>query len=105
MSRWYGKIGYSINTENEPGIWEPVITERTYSGDVYKNTRLLQQQSNSVNDNINVANQISIVADPYARDNFINMLYVEFMGVKWKITNVDVQHPRLVLTIGGQYNG
>ena len=104
MARWYGKIGYAETVETEPGIWDEEITERPYYGDSYRNTRLLQASSDGVNDNINIANQISIVADPYARDHFYTMRYVEFMGAKWKITNVEVQRPRLILTIGGLFN-
>ena len=100
MSKWYGKIGYAETMETEPGIWEEQIVERAYFGDSIRNTRLLQN-SGSINDNINVSNQISIVADPYAYQNFHAMRYVEFMGSKWNITNVDVQYPRLILTIGG----
>ena len=103
MSKWYGKIGYAENVEYEPGNWEEEITERPYYGDTYRNTRLLQN-SDGVNDNINIANQISIVADPYANQNFHKMRYVEFMGTRWKVTNIEVQYPRLILTIGGQYN-
>lgn len=100
MSKWYGKIGYAETVETEPGIWTEQITERPYFGDSYRNTRLLQNSS-GVNDNINIANQISIVADPYAEHNFHAMRYIEFMGNNWKITNVEVQYPRLILTIGG----
>lgn len=103
MSKWYGKIGYNEQVEIEPGIWEPQIVERSYFGDAIRNTRLLQN-SGGINDNVNVGNQISIVADPYANQNFHKMLYVEFMGNNWKITNVDVQYPRLILTIGGLSN-
>lgn len=104
MAKYYGSIGYAETVETVPGIWEEKIIERKYYGDVYKNTRLLQN-SGGVNDNINIANQISIIADPYANQNFHAMRYVEFMGSNWKITNVEVQFPRLVLTIGGLYNG
>ena len=103
MAKWYGKIGYAEMMETEPGIWEENITERSYFGEHYRNTRLLQN-SGSVNDNINIANQISIVADPYANQKFHAMRYVEFMGSTWKITNVEVQRPRLILTIGGLYH-
>ena len=103
MSKWYGKIGYAETVETEPGIWVENITERPYFGDSIRNTRLLQN-SGGINDNINIGNQISIVADPYANQNFHTMRYVEFMGNIWKITNVDVQYPRLILTIGGLYN-
>lgn len=104
MSKWYGKIGYAETAETDPGIWEEQITERSYYGESFRNTRLLQSSGN-VNDNVNIANQISIVADPYANQNFHAMRYVEFMGTKWKITDIEVQYPRLILTIGGIHNG
>jgi hypothetical protein len=102
MAKWYGKIGYGEEVETEPGVWENVITEVQYYGDHYRNTRLLQS-SEGVNNNVNIANQISIVADPYANLNFHKMKYVSFMGNNWRITNVEVQYPRLILTIGGLY--
>ena len=104
MSKWFGQIGYATTKETTPGVWEEIITEREYFGDVYRNTRKLQSAS-QVNDDINVSNEISIVADPFARDNFYSMRYVEFMGTKWKVSNIEVQYPRLNLTIGGVYNG
>lgn len=103
MSKWYGNIGYAETVETEPGVYEEQIIKRAYFGDAIRNTRLLQN-SNGVNDNINVGNHISIVADPYAIQKFHSMRYVEFMGSNWKITNVDVQYPRLILTVGGLYN-
>lgn len=104
MAKWYGKIGYAETVETKPGVWDEQITERYYYGDVIRNTRSLQF-ANQVNDNVNVSNQLSIVADPYAIDNFHAMRYAEFMGANWKISNVEVQHPRLILTLGGVYNG
>lgn len=104
MAKWYGKIGYADLIEKEPGDWVEDITERSYFGEVYKNTRMLQSSGN-VNDNVNISNQISIIADPYAKDHIYAMRYIEFQGAKWKITNVDVQYPRLTLSVGGLYNG
>lgn len=104
MTKWYGLIGYAETVEIEPGIYEEQITERPYYGDLVRNTRKLQN-SGSVNDDINISNQISIVADPYARDHFYSMRYVEFCGAKWKVSDIEVQYPRLILTIGGLYNG
>lgn len=104
MAKWYGIIGYDISTETEPGVWEPNSTERSYYGDFIRNTRKLQN-SGGVNDNINIGNQISIVADPFAIQNFHSMRYAEYLGTKWKITDVDVQYPRLILSLGGVYNG
>lgn len=105
MAKFYGVVGYSETSETSPGVWDSVITERTYSGDVIRNTSRWTTSSDSTNDDLNISNQISIIADPYANQNFHSMKYIEFMGTKWKITSVDVQYPRLILTIGGVYNG
>lgn len=102
MAKFYGVVGYAEPMETTPGVWSDRIIERQYFGDLVRNTRKLQT-SDQLNDNVNVTNEISIVADPFANENFHSMRYVEFMGTKWKITNVDVQYPRLVLTIGGVY--
>ena len=104
MGKWFGVIGYAETVETEPGLWVEQITERQYYGDVVRNTRRLQT-SGSVNDDINISNEISIVADPFANQNFHAMRYIEFMGTRWKITSVEVQFPRLILSIGGVYNG
>lgn len=104
MAKISGVIGYSMSEETAPGVWEPSIIERPYYGDLIKNTRRLQS-TDKVNDDINISNEVSIVADPYAMTNFHTMRYVQFMGAKWKITNVEVQYPRLILSLGGLYNG
>lgn len=104
MAKFYGAIGYGISEETKPGVWEDRITERFYYGDLIRNTRRLQG-SEHLNDNINISNEISIIADPYANENFHLMRYVIFMGTKWKISSVDVQYPRLILSIGDVYNG
>lgn len=107
MAKFYGAIGFS-NTTNEnsqPGVWEESIHERNYYGDVTKNTRRYDTNSESINDNLNINNLISIVADAYAYDHFFAIKYITWMGIKWKVTSIEVQHPRLILTIGGVYNG
>lgn len=104
MAKFFGKIGYAELVETEPGIWDERITERQYSGDLNQNIRNLQS-SNKVNDDIDIANEISIIADQFAYQNFHMMRYVWFMGARWKIRRVTVNHPRLVLTVGGVYNG
>ena len=104
MAKYYGKIGYNESVETTPGVWEEKITERSYYGDLIKKSRRLQS-ADKVNDDISISNEISIVADPYATNNFHSMRYAEFMGTKWKITNVEVQYPRLILSLGGLYNG
>lgn len=105
MGKFYGKVGYVVTEESSPGVWTEQITERTYYGDVIQNNRRLES-ADSTNDNINISNRISILADPYAYLNFHAIKYVEFMGSLWKVTSVDAsQRPRLILTLGGVYNG
>lgn len=101
--KWYGTIGYAETVETKPGVWEEQITEMEYYGELTRNTRSLQN-SGQVNDNINISNSISIIADPYANQHFNAMRYADYMGTKWKITNVEVQYPRLILSLGGVYN-
>jgi len=103
MGRFYGRIGYATTTETSPGVWTEDITERNHSGDVIRNTRRLQSGEN-LNDDLVINNTISIISDPFAELNFHAMRYVEWMGAKWKVTNVEVQRPRLILTVGGVYN-
>ena len=103
MAKFYGAIGYAISEEITPGVWKEQFKECYYSGDLIRNTRRLQSTSN-LNDDINIGNDISIIADPFAYENFHSMRYVNFMGVNWTITNVEVQYPRLLLSIGGLYN-
>lgn len=104
MAKWYGKIGFSAGTkESAPSVYVEDIQERSYVGDLIRNARRLQT-TDKINDDIDVSNEISIVADPYAMNNFHSIRYVTFMGTKWKVTSVDVQYPRLNLSLGGVYN-
>lgn len=104
MAKFCGVIGFAVTEETRPGIYEEKITERNYVGDLNRNSRRLQTGS-QVNDDINISNQVSIVADPYASQNFHTMRYATYLGTKWKITNVEVQYPRLILELGGVWNG
>ena len=103
MGKWFGKIGYAVTAETEPGLWEDTIVEHEYYGDMISDRRK-RQTSGEVNDNINLANVISIIADPFAYENCSRMVYAEIMGAKWKITSVEVKYPRLILELGGVYN-
>lgn len=105
MAKWFGKVGYATTVESEPGVWEETVVEREYYGDITSN-RYKRQNSDDVNDNVNLAISISIVADPFAYQNCANIAYIEYMGAKWKVTDIDpTQRPRLILTVGGVYNG
>lgn len=104
MARFHDVIGYGDTIETKPGVWKDGITERMYTGTILQNNRK-QDVSDKVNDDISVGNRISILADAYAYDHFFNMEYIRWAGVLWKVTDVDVQRPRLILRLGGVYNG
>ena len=105
MAKWFGKIGYSETVETVPGVYNPQITVREYYGDVIRNTTRWTVNSESTNDDLTINSQISIVADPFAIEKFYSMKWIEFMGTRWKISSVEPQFPRLLLTLGGVYNG
>ena len=102
MAKWFGAIGYAETVETSPGVWEEQITERHYYGELRRNSRRLQT-SDKVNDDITINNELSIVSDPYAFENFHAMRYAKWMNTMWKITDVQVEYPRLTLSLGGLY--
>lgn len=105
MAKFYGKIGYSEGTvEVRPGVWKDIPVERSYYGDVIRNSRKLESDQ-KVNADISVGNSISIVADAYAYKHFFAIRYVSWQGALWIVENVSVEPPRLVLRLGGKYNG
>ncbi len=105
MAKWFGKIGYSLTVEKEPGLWVPDIIEKSYFGEITSDHRKRQSLESSTNDTINLSNIISIIADPFVIENCSNICYVEIMNNKWKVNDIEIKYPRLILSIGGVYNG
>ena len=101
MSKYYGAIGYAETVETSPGIWTEEIVERNYYGDIQKNNRRLEG-STEINENIVISNTISIMADAYAQNHFFDIRYIKWLGVKWTVKSIEVQSPRLILTVGGK---
>lgn len=104
MNKWYGTVGYITNEEVEPGDWRPVVTENKYFGEVLEYTSKWVSVSKA-NDDTDVTARISIVADPYAYQNFSKIKFAEFMDTMWEVKSITPHYPRLVLTLGGVYNG
>lgn len=106
MAKYFGNVGYRETVETEPGIWEETIVPHPYYGDTIKNyVRTSYVDYTTTIKTPECSNSISIVADPYAFENFHNIVYAEYMGTKWVVSNVDAsQYPRLVLALGGVYN-
>lgn len=105
MAKFYGVIGYAAEAvETVPGVYEDSVVEFPYFGDVVRNTRKLQD-GDKVNSDVSVGNSISIVADEYANEHIFAMRYVSWRGSLWIVSDVEVQRPRLILRLGGVYNG
>ena len=99
-------VGFSKSAESEtkPGTWEEVITERKYFGDVTKDFRKSQSSDKIVRD-VTIGNQFSILADPFAFENLEFMKYIKHLGIAWTIESIEVQYPRLIISVGGRWNG
>lgn len=106
MARFYGAIGYAESVEKPvgSGVWVDDITEYYYTGNVIRNSRRMDP-GEQLNDDIAVVNRISIIANQFANQHFYKIKYLEWMGVRWTVTSVDVQPPRLILSLGSVYNG
>lgn len=105
MAKYYGNIGYLTTIETSPGIWEESIIEKTYYGDVISMSRRWSHNSSSTNDDFMINNRISIIADEFAYNNLDMLRYIVWMGKKWKINSIEIESPRLILSIEGVYNG
>lgn len=103
MAKFCGRIGFLRTRETAPGVWTPKLEWRQYTGDIVRNYRRWDNNE-YVNDDFNITNSISIVADSYAYECLGLMRCVEWMGSKWKISSVDVQRPRIIISMGGLYN-
>lgn len=104
MAKFYGVIGYEIMEEVRPSVYKPRFVEREMIGDLTRRGRRFDFGS-QVNGEMTITNTISIIADPYAMNHFQDMRYVVYQGAKWTISSVEVEYPRLLLTLGGVYNG
>lgn len=103
MAKFYGEVGYAISTETAPGVWVDEIVERNYRGDILLDQRRWQP-ADQVNDNINVDNKVSIMADPYMYENLDTIRYVSLYGTKWKVKTITILRPRIDIYLGGVYN-
>lgn len=105
MAKFFGMLGFSDLEEKSPGVIQDSIIERPYYGEVNRNLRRVQTSTESTNDNFALSDEISVLLDPYAMKNYYNLKYVTYMGARWKVTTVSIKYPRLILNLGGLYNG
>lgn len=105
MAKYYGIIGFVKTYEDSenPGVWLTEKHEDYYRGDVKRYAKRISASGEKANSDVIVTNSISIIADPYAIENFQYIKYAEWMGTFWGVTSVDVNYPRFELGLGGVY--
>lgn len=104
MAKYCGKIGYVVEEETAPGVWDKVIKERTYYGDIINIKRTIESSNNTDNDTIMINSKLSIISDPFAKQNINTLRYAVINGVKWTIKRIDFAYPRMIIELGGIYN-
>lgn len=103
MGKYCGQVGFAVQKETAPGIWEEVIEERLYSGEVLDN-RWRISTNTSTNPDLILNCDFSLIIDPYMVKNHAYIAYITYMGTKWTITGAVPNYPRMILTAGGVYN-
>ena len=99
MARYCGNIGFSMTVETAQDVWEPIISERRYYGDILS-ARKRTERGEGLNDDYSLSNRISIIADPFAETHLSEMCYAVLNGTKWKIRSREIQYPRIILDLG-----
>ena len=106
MARFYGKVGFIRTVNDGTGRFVEEEVVRYYKGDVNNNVRRYNPQNDvSANDDLALNDNVSILADAYAAENYMAMQWIEFDNVRWRITSVTKEYPRITIFFGGVWNG
>lgn len=105
MAKFHGNVGFALSSETAPGVWTDTITKREYYGDIIRETKSWGVRTGQANDNLTLGNRVTIIGDDFANLNVATMRYVEWGGECWVISSVEIQRPRLILSLGGLYDG
>lgn len=104
MAKFAGLVGYVTQKEKTPGVWTPDNNPRHMKGDIIRQLSSTQN-ADKVNDDISLNHRVSLIGDAYAFDNYYNIKWVNIDGMRWEVSSVEVQRPRLIVTLGGLWNG
>lgn len=107
MAKFSGKIGYAeiVDSIERPGIWTEEIIERNHYGDVVKDYKKYESNTNHLNDTLIISNKLSIIADSFIINNAHKIRYVIFNNTRWNVVSLELNRPRILISIGGVYNG
>jgi len=103
MNKFKGYIGFVSQVEDPPGIFKEEVIERKATGDILKNTQRFSI-GDTTNGDIKITNSFSIIGDSYAWKHVADIRYLVWQGNNWTIDSIDMEYPRLIVTLGGLYN-
>ena len=104
MAKYAGLVGYVTEVESSPGVWSPVETPRMMKGDLLRQA-VNRQNDDKVNSDFTLGHRVSVIGDAYAFGNYMYIKWIEVDGYKWEVSSVEIQRPKLILSLGGPYNG
>lgn len=102
MSRFSGKLGFVMTHETEEGVWLENIFELPVKGTI-RNLYVRNDNASSVNTNLRLTNEISILLDSKIQTYLETLRYVVYKGSKWEVQSIGVNYPRLTINLGGLY--
>lgn len=104
MAKFAGLVTYVVTKETVPGVWAEVAESVTMRGDIIRKGAVVQN-GDKVNDDVVLNHRVSLVADDYALGNYQDIKRIQIDGREWNINNIEVQRPRIIVTVGGLWNG
>lgn len=104
MAKYAGLVGYATDVQSSPGVWSQVIAPKRMRGDIIRQSSS-NQNDDKVNSDVALVHRVSLVGDAFAFDNYFKIKWVTLYGQKWEVTTIEVQRPRLIVSLGGIWNG
>jgi len=109
MAKYSGLVGYITQEESSPGVWSSVENPKLMKGDIIRQSSSFQSDgrtsSSKVNDDITLNHRVSLLGDAYAFSNYYTIKWIALDGLKWQVSSVEIQRPRIIVTLGGLWNG
>lgn len=102
--KYSGKVGYAVQTETAPGVWTKEIKEVHMYGDTLS-YGAQPVSSDKVNQDVALSNEISLMGNPIIFENLSTLEYLILSGIKWEITSINLDPPRIKVALGGVWNG
>ena len=110
MAKYTGLVGYVTQVETAPGVWSSVENPKRMKGDIIRQSSSLQNDyrsntGNKVNSDISLNHRVSLIGDAYAFSSYFDIRWIEVDGRKWEVTSVEIQRPRIIVSLGGLWHG